>query len=66
MSKAVVGGLSLGDNSDDAHAEASTENASIQPTKFGDANYVIVGTCLSPNISKLDGVTEIIAVSGYN
>ena len=65
MSKAVVGGISLGDNSDDAHAEASVENASTQP-KFGDANYVIVGTCSSPNISKLDGVTEIIAVSGYN
>lgn len=61
MSKAVVGGISLGDNSDDAHVEASTENVSIQPTKFGDANYVIVGTCSSPNISKLDGVAEIIA-----
>lgn len=64
LANAIVGGTAQGEDSDDVQQETSSESASNQPIKSGEAtNYVVIGTTTRSDIVKPIWVEEIIDVS---
>lgn len=64
LANALVGGTAQGEDSEDVQQENSSESASNQPNKSGEAtNYVVIGTTTGSDIAKPDWVEEIIDVS---